>query len=77
MELELKSDENARLALQVTTDNLLLKAKVKTLEETVESLKSETPRIDAGKDDSWTSGEEAESAIDGEETESDDLGKKK
>ena len=73
MELELKSDENQRLALQATTENLLLTAKVKTLEEPVEGLKSETPRIEAHKDDSWTS----ESGTDGEETESDDRGKKK
>ena len=73
----MESDENARLALQATMENLLLTAKVKTLEETVESLKSEIPRIEAHKDDSWTSGEDAKSGTDGEETESDDQGKKK
>ena len=50
-----------------------MKKKMEKMEEMLERLQSQTPQIAAAKDDSWTS----ESATDGEETESDDRGKKK
>ena len=44
-----------------------MKEHIKSLEGMVESLKSQIPRIEGEKADSWTDGEDEESGTDGEE----------